>query len=138
MPGYLPVPVLCLLALATTVTLLARRRTGIEAKPGGVWTGGMPPPIGLPFGDPGAQSAGSGFLPTLPYSEHGSIRQSAAPPNQTDPGGRCAIAVTWQSCLATLTGLAASAERLARSPGTGLWLILAAFGTLLLAMAVGG
>ena len=138
MPGYLPVPVLCLLALATTVTLLARRRTGMEAKPGGVWTGGMPPPIGLPLGDPGAQSAGSGFLPALPYSEHGGIGQSAAPTNQADPGGRRAIAVTWQSCLATLTGLAASAERLARSPGTGLWLILAAFGTLLLAMAVGG
>ena len=140
MPGYLPVPVLCLLGLATAVTLLARRRTGMEAKPGGVWTGGMPPPIGLPFGDPGAQSAGSGFLPALPYSEHGGIRQgqSAAPTNQANPGGRRAIAVTWQSCLATLTGLAASAERLARSPATGLWLILAAFGILLLAMAVGG
>jgi len=43
-----------------------RRADKSTAKAVGPWTDGMEPPIGLPFGDPAAQTTGAGFLPTLP------------------------------------------------------------------------
>ena len=68
----------------------------------GVWADGMQLPAGLPFGEPAAQSAGKGFLPALP--------DFPRPP----PG------------LARM-------PRSLRPPSAiaGLWLLLAAFGVLL-------
>ena len=65
-PTYLPLPVMALLALSTGVVLLASGRRGNNAKSTGPWTDGMQTPAGLPFGEPAAQSAGSGFVPNLP------------------------------------------------------------------------
>jgi formate hydrogenlyase subunit 3/multisubunit Na+/H+ antiporter MnhD subunit len=106
-PGYRALPVVALLALATGGVILLSRRSRKEAKPAGLWTDGMAPPVGLPFGEPAAQSAGQGFLPPLPD-----------------------IAVSTHLRLPVFPSL--------RPPGAvaGLWLILAAFGALLVAMAV--
>ncbi|WP_158921888.1 hypothetical protein [Acidisphaera sp. S103] len=64
--GYLALPVLALLALTTGGVMLVSRWSPREAKATGPWTDGMAPPIGLPFGEPAAQSTGEGFLPPLP------------------------------------------------------------------------
>lgn len=106
-PGYLALPVLALLALATGAVLLTRRRSHKDAKIAGPWTDGMVPPVGLPFGEPAAQSAGQGFLPALP---------DVTPPQRPR--------------------LPAFPRRAPPSAHTGLWLVLAAFGTLLLVLAV--
>ena len=65
-PRYLALPVFALLALAIGVAIMVPRRLGKEAKTAGPWTDGMQSPAGLPFGEPAAQSAGTGFLPVLP------------------------------------------------------------------------
>ena len=65
-PSYLALPVLALLVFATGMTVLMSRLVRKTAKPVGLWADGMPPPDGLPFGEPAAQSTGAGFLPTLP------------------------------------------------------------------------
>ncbi|HEY0182416.1 MAG TPA: proton-conducting transporter membrane subunit [Rhodopila sp.] len=65
-PSYLALPVFALLALATGMAMLLARRTRQEAKTAGPWSDGMEPPPGLPFGDPAAQSVGAGFLPAFP------------------------------------------------------------------------
>jgi hypothetical protein len=65
-PSYLALPVLALLVLATAAAMWIPRWSRKEAKPAGPWTNGMQPPVGLPFGEPAAQSAGQGFLPALP------------------------------------------------------------------------
>jgi hydrogenase-4 component B len=105
--GYRALSVLALLALATGGVMLVSRGSRKEAKPAGLWTDGMAPPVGLPFGEPAAQSAGEGFLPALPD-----------------------IAVSKRLRLPVFPSL--------RPPGAvaGLWLILAACGALLVAMAV--
>jgi hydrogenase-4 component B len=64
--GYLPLPVLALLALAIGTVTMLQRRGRKEAKVAGPWINGMAPPVGLPFGEPAAQSTGEGFLPQLP------------------------------------------------------------------------
>src|SRR3954452_8089819 len=64
--GYAALPVLALLALATGCAVLALRWLRRDGKPAGLWFDGMPPPAGFPFGEPMAQSAGTGFLPPLP------------------------------------------------------------------------
>jgi formate hydrogenlyase subunit 3/multisubunit Na+/H+ antiporter MnhD subunit len=106
-PGYLALPVLALVALATGAVLLGRGWQRSDAKPAGVWAGGMEPPPGLPFGEPAAQSAGQGFLPPLPAIPLPRPRRLPALPAIRPPA---AI--------------------------TGTWLILAAFGALLLVLAV--
>jgi NADH:ubiquinone oxidoreductase subunit 5 (subunit L)/multisubunit Na+/H+ antiporter MnhA subunit len=65
-PSYLALPVLAILTLATGAAILLPRWLRKESKPVGPWTGGMKPPVGLPFGEPGAQSIGEGFVPALP------------------------------------------------------------------------
>jgi hydrogenase-4 component B len=64
--GYLPLSVLALVALATGAVIVVQRRMRKEVKVVGPWAGGMALPVGLPFGEPAAQSAGDGFLPALP------------------------------------------------------------------------
>jgi formate hydrogenlyase subunit 3/multisubunit Na+/H+ antiporter MnhD subunit len=64
--GYFALPVFALLALTTGGVILASRWSPREARITGPWTDGMVPPIGLPFGEPAAQSTGEGFLPPLP------------------------------------------------------------------------
>jgi hydrogenase-4 component B len=105
--GYLALPVLALVALATGAVLLAPRWARKEGKTAGPWTDGMAPPIGLPFGEPTAQSAGEGFLP--------------APLD---------IALPWVLKLPASTALRPP------SAAAGLWLVLGAFCVLLLVLAV--
>jgi formate hydrogenlyase subunit 3/multisubunit Na+/H+ antiporter MnhD subunit len=65
--GYFALPVFALLALTTGGVILVSRWSPREARITGPWTDGMAPPIGLPFGEPAAQSTGEGFLPPLPH-----------------------------------------------------------------------
>jgi hypothetical protein len=109
LPGYLALPVLALLALMTGAVFLLPRRSRKEAKIAGPWTDGMQPPIGLPFGDPAAQSTGAGFLPALPVL-----------PTLRWP---------WLPSFPRLPRPRAS---------SGIWLVLAAFGALLLVLDVIG
>jgi hydrogenase-4 component B len=106
-PSYLALPVLALLALGTGAAMQVSRRSRKEAKTAGLWADGMAPPVGLPFGEPAAQSAGQGFLPTLPE-----LPGLPRIPTFTTPRRPSAVA--------------------------GLWLIVAAFGALLLVLAVTG
>ncbi|PPQ32484.1 proton-conducting transporter transmembrane domain-containing protein [Rhodopila globiformis] len=108
-PGYAALPVLALLVLATGCAILVVRWLRREAKPAGLWFDGMTPPAGFPFGEPMAQSAGTGFLPSLPALP-------ALPRLRLPPRPR----------LAAVTPVAA------------LWLLLAAFGALLLILAIMG
>ncbi|HEX3574426.1 MAG TPA: proton-conducting transporter membrane subunit [Rhodopila sp.] len=108
-PGYLALPVLALLALMTGAVFLLPRRSRKPAKIVGPWTDGMPPPIGLPFGDPAAQLTGAGFLPTLPVLA--ALRRPRLPSLPPLPRPRASA---------------------------GIWLILAAFGALLLVLGVIG
>jgi hypothetical protein len=108
-PGYLALPVLALLALMIGAVFLVPRRSRKEAKIAGPWTEGMQPPVGLPFGDPAAQSTGAGFLPALPV-----MATRRWPPLLSFP--RLSLP----------------------SAPSGIWLILAAFGALLVVLAVTG
>jgi formate hydrogenlyase subunit 3/multisubunit Na+/H+ antiporter MnhD subunit len=65
-PRYLALPVLALIGLAAWIPLRALRQARARGKVAGPWLQGMTPPVGLPFGNPAAQSAGAGFLPRLP------------------------------------------------------------------------
>jgi hydrogenase-4 component B len=105
-PGYLALPVLALLALATGAVMLVPRWFRHDTRTAGIWADGMAPPVGLPFGEPEAQSAGQGFVPPLP--------------DLPLPGQRLPA---WPA-LRPPTAAA------------GPWLVLAAFGMLLLVLAV--
>jgi hypothetical protein len=89
--------------------MLVTRWLHKEAKIAGPWTSGMEPPVGLPFGEPAAQSAGGGFLPPLPD-------------------------------IPLFPSLRLSAWPMVRPPSAavGVWLVLAAFGALLLVLGVIG
>lgn len=65
-PGYTVLVIIALAALTTTGAMVLPKRARREAKIAGPWLDGFPPEIGLPFGEPSAQSAGAGFLPDLP------------------------------------------------------------------------
>lgn len=108
-PGYLALPVLGLLALATGAVVWISRRPVKDVRTAGFWADGLPPPNGLPFGDPASQSAGAGFVPTLPK-----IRLPQIPKPRALPALR------------------------RFGPAAGLWLLLVSFGTLLLALSVAG
>ena len=135
-PGYLALPVLALLALATGAVMLVSRRSRQDRKPLGIWADGMAPPGGLPFGEPAAQSAGAGFLPTLP-----------ATPLATPPRDRLfrllsrfapRDAENVQSSRVAIPTSRRIAIPRPPSAVVGIWLVLAAFGALLLALAVIG
>jgi hydrogenase-4 component B len=106
-PGYLPLPVLALAAMATGAVTLAQRSMRKEVKVIGLWAGGMVPPVGLPFGEPAAQSTGEGFLPALPDNPLPRAWRMPAPPR-----------------LHPL------------SPNGIIWFVLGAFGALLLILGV--
>nr|WP_294577898.1 hypothetical protein [uncultured Rhodopila sp.] len=108
-PGYAALSVAALLACATGCVIMLLRWRRREGKAASPWFGGMKPPVNLPFGEPMAQSAGAGFLPALP-------RLLPLPHGPGLPRLR----------LATIPAAAA------------LWLVLAAFAVLLLAVAVTG
>jgi hydrogenase-4 component B len=107
-PGYFALPVLILVALATGAVMLIPDRSGKDIKAAGLWADGLEPPVGLPFGDPAAQSAGRGFLPTPP-----DVRLPSIPKPRAFPAPHYPI-------------------------GLGLWLLLAGFGVLLLVVMVTG
>ncbi len=65
-PGYSAMPVLALLVLAIGSVTLILRRFRRETRFSSAWSDGIAPVANLPFGDPVTQSAGAGFLPTLP------------------------------------------------------------------------
>ncbi len=108
-PGYLALPVIALLALATGAVMLIPRGSRKDSKAAGFWANGMEPPVGLPFGDPAAQSAGAGFVPTLPVVGLPPIPRLSWFPRFRRP-----------------------------SSFAGLWLLLGAFGMLLLVLSVAG
>jgi hydrogenase-4 component B len=67
-PGYAAIPVLALVLLAIGGVVLLTRRYRAGARLSTAWNGGQNLTLNLPFGDPTAQSAGTGFRPTLPPS----------------------------------------------------------------------
>ena len=163
--GYLALPVLALLGLATGVVALIRRRPGAEGKPTGPWTDGMEPPVGLPFGEPGAQSAGAGFLPGLPDVRPGrwglGLKRlvawggtAAVGEGLARPAGSEAADGRVEAGLRVPVGAGGSVRPGAGASGlvgvnvaalvggglapatVGLWLVLAAFAVLLLALAI--
>jgi hypothetical protein len=100
--GYLVLPVSALLALAACVAILVSRRPGKEAKPAGPWSDGMPPPVGLPFGEPTAQSAGAGFLPALPVIRIPRVRPAPRLPRPTAGMGLWLLLGTFAALLLAL------------------------------------
>jgi hydrogenase-4 component B len=111
--GYLPLPVLALVALATGAVILAQRWTRNEVKVIGPWANGMVLPARLPFGEPAAQSTGEGFLPALPDN-----------PLPRAPR------------IASLPGMALLPALRPLSPIGIIWLVLGSFGALLLILAL--
>jgi hydrogenase-4 component B len=133
-PSYLALPVLALVALATVATMLASRRPLPEAKFGGIWADGMPAPLGLPFGEPAAQSTGAGFLPALPAVPFALLLSRVPAALRISP-------VLWFRQPNTAnTGTKPHRVATARPPSAiaGLWFILATFAALLVALAVAG
>jgi hydrogenase-4 component B len=106
-PNYQALPVFALVALATWAAVLVARWSRKEPKTAGPWSDGMQPPIGLPFGEPSAQSAGAGFLPALPDVPLPALPRTPLPRAIRPP-----------------------------SAAVGLWLVLAGFGGLLLGLAL--
>ncbi len=109
-PTYLALPVLALIALAATVPMRFLRPKSAPAKPLGPWIDGLEPPIGLPFGDPAAQSVGTGFVPRFPRVHR--PRLPSLPQRPVLP------------------------QRPALPATIGPWLLVIAFATLLLVLAV--
>jgi hypothetical protein len=114
-PGYAALPVVALLGFATGVVILLLRWLRRDGKAGGAWFGGMKPPEGLPFGEPMAQSVGSGFLPALP--ELPALADLNVP---------------------RVFRLAALPRFAAVSVVRWLWLVLAAFGVLMVTLSMMG
>jgi hydrogenase-4 component B len=106
-PGYLALPVFAVLGLAIGAAALLPWRSRKPAKPVGPWMEGMQPPVGLPFGDPAAQSVGLGFLPVLPDIPRPRLPRLPAFPKPHLPAAT-----------------------------VGPWLTLTAFGLLLLVLAI--
>jgi len=132
-PGYLALPVLALVALATIAVILLARRPGPEEKFAGIWADGMPPPFGLPFGEPAAQSTGAGFLPALPAIPAVRLLSLVPEPIRV-------LAAAWFKPRTDSPGSAPIRIAPIRPPSAiaGLWLVLAAFAGLLLVLAVIG
>jgi hydrogenase-4 component B len=120
-PGYSALPVAALLALAMGSVMFIVRRFRRETRLADVWNDGLPPSSDLPFGDPHSQSAGAGFLPTLP-----AIGSAAA---RSSPGSLS----TWLGRLLSLDGIPLHNLPAAR---IGLWAILLACGAVLLVLSL--
>jgi hypothetical protein len=162
LPGYSPLPVLALLTLATGSVVLVVRRVRKETRLTGAWNNGLAPSPGLPFGDPLTQSAGGGFLPTLPGggkpapdlaaagSSDGTVSAADMRAASSTASGVTAassaiigLAVadlvfvgrlnSWLRRLPAVHGFAS--RRLPSAP-IGLWVILLAFGALLFALSL--
>jgi hydrogenase-4 component B len=144
-PGYLALPVLALVALAAGAVMLAFRRSRQMGKMGGVWADGMAPPVGLPFGEPAAQSAGAGFLPALPAIPLAIpldiplatillVRLTHLLSRTVRSDARAA----GSSRVGSSTAPARITTPRPPSAVAGVWLMLAGFGALLLVLAVAG
>jgi hydrogenase-4 component B len=131
--GYAALSVAALLACATGCVALLLRWRRREAKAGGIWFGGMKPPFGLPFGEPMAQSAGAGFLPALPEPPWPRFRHR---PARSGPSV-AAAAWRWARTAARRAGRSRFARGTIPAPAA-LWLVLAAFAILLLALSATG
>ena len=163
-PSYPALSVFALLVLATAIVLRAPRWSRKEARTAGIWTDGMQPPLGLPFGDPAAQSVGEGFLPAPPVPSlpraalpRAASAQAAIPGLASLPAASPGDA---SPCAASPAGawlrLALPRTAWRRAPWTGvdgptswemsrpfsgvagLWIVLTGFGALLLLLAVTG
>jgi hypothetical protein len=131
-PGYAALPVAALLACATGCVIMLLRWRRRESKPAGLWFGGVKPPFGLPFGEPMAQSAGAGFLPGLPLVRRG------PPPDKPGEGHDGWGRFTLRSPIAPARdGRLRFIFRTFPAPAA-LWLVLAAFAILLLAVSATG
>ncbi len=121
-PGYAPIPVLALVLLATGGVVLLTRRHRIGARASTAWNGGQSLTLNLPFGDPMAQSAGTGFRPTLPPNARLPAPQWL-PPNWPHVGWpRLALhRIAWQRLTTARTGL---------------WALLLGSGALLLVLSL--
>ncbi|WP_428491464.1 hypothetical protein [Rhodopila sp.] len=158
-PSYPALSVFALLALGTAIVLQTPRWSRKEAKTAGIWADGMLPPLGLPFGDPAAQSAGEGFVPAPPVPTRPLAASPRAPspragsPPAASPGdpspGAASPAVAWLGLAlprpawtrAPWTGVEWPTSRAMSRPFpgvAGLWIVLAGFGVLLLARALTG
>jgi formate hydrogenlyase subunit 3/multisubunit Na+/H+ antiporter MnhD subunit len=66
-PGYAPLPLALLLAVAASGAVWIVRRQRREERDSPAWSGGFAaPPAWLPFGDPLTQGSGGGFVPDTP------------------------------------------------------------------------
>jgi hydrogenase-4 component B len=104
-PGYLALPLLALIGLAAWIPLRALRQASARGKVAGPWLHGMQPPVGLPFGNPAAQSAGAGFLPRLPILPLPRLPSLPKPPAPSAPAGIWLIVVGFAVLLLILMGV---------------------------------
>jgi formate hydrogenlyase subunit 3/multisubunit Na+/H+ antiporter MnhD subunit len=135
-PGYATLPILALVLLVTGGVILSTRRYRAATRRSTVWTDGQPASPALPFGDPMAQSAGTGFRPALPKVFPAALIRF--PPR---PSARAEYAEDRSSPLASSQRSGRrvrlpSARRL--SARGGLWAMLLSLSVLLLATAVLG
>jgi hydrogenase-4 component B len=103
-PSYLALPVLAVIGLAAAIPVRALRQARARGKSAGPWMQGMPPPVGLPFGDPAAQSAGAGFLPALPSVTLPRLRTFPKPKPPPATAGPWLIVIGFAVLLLILTG----------------------------------
>jgi formate hydrogenlyase subunit 3/multisubunit Na+/H+ antiporter MnhD subunit len=102
-PTYLALPVLALIGLAATIPMRFLRRPRAPAKAVGPWTEGMELPVGLPFGDPAAQSTGAGFLPPLPAIPWPRLPAVPKPPALPATFGPWLLVIGFAALLLVLT-----------------------------------
>ncbi len=118
-PGYAPLWVAALLALATCAVAFVANRVRGETQLVEVWNNGLAAAPDMPFGDPQSQSAGGGFLPPQPAIEPASVARLTAR-------------------LRHLCSTAGLASRTLPSPTLGLWALLLALTGLLLVLSLSG
>jgi hydrogenase-4 component B len=125
-PGYSALPIAALLALAMGSIMFIVRRFRQETRLADVWNDGLPAASDLPFGNPHTQSAGVGFLPTLP-----AIGSAACSPTADSASpGRLSAPLRRFLMLDSISSHNLPAARI------GLWAILVAFGALLLVLSL--
>jgi hydrogenase-4 component B len=116
-PGYSPLWITALLALALGPIVFVTGRIRGETRLVEVWNDGQGIPADMPFGDPQSQSAGGGFLPPMPASDWASIGPLSAR-------------------LRQLRSTSRLSSRKLPSPRLGLWVILLALTGLLLVLVL--
>ncbi len=134
-PGYSPLPVSALMALAVGTVVLIVRRMRSEPRISSVWNDGLARMADLPFGDPVTQSNGTGFLPALLPEPPPADTLTPGPPadDKTDPNPAPTPSRFW---LRRLYGVQAAGTRPMPSAVLGLWALLLAFSVLLLMLAM--